>query len=400
MKKIVCALLAMSFLILSATAAFGYESYITNTRQTCPVYEAILVAGGDMNDPKAAARYEGIPNPFVGGTNGLGKGTYGYEKISEGNYCTRLSASSGAGPYIGHYDSYRITGTIFVEFDFKVDKGKGKFEVGFWGKTPDGGKSVFNTLLFIDENRKLTVPQITNQENYEEYETFPVNEWFKCKAVIDIKHSKCSVFIAPAGKEYVELSLDVPMPGKDSVGYSQFRISYYAITSETSTTSCFVDNLYIKYNVGYNKDLLKKAFLTKIDEPGALARTVEILIDRYNKRVYPMEEEGKRYLSLRFVSDCLRAKLSYDNATGLITINHNDRIISILNGVITVNGNVYSPDAAPRIYENRCYLSVKTLADIFNTNMYYDDKYTLLTDYADVTEQDFNVLTALLEEYL
>ena len=56
MKKIICALLAMSFLILSATAALGYDSYITNTQQTCPVYEATLVAGGDMNDPKAAAR--------------------------------------------------------------------------------------------------------------------------------------------------------------------------------------------------------------------------------------------------------------------------------------------------------------------------------------------------------
>ena len=144
--------------------------------------------------------------------------------------------------------------------------------------------------------------------------------------------------------------------------------------------------------------MLKKAFLTKIDNPGALARTVEILLDRYNKRVYPVEENGKRYLPLRFVSDCLRAKLSYDNETGLITINYKDSIISILNGVITVDGSVYSADVPPRIYENRCYLSVKTLADIFNTNMYYDDKYTLITDYADVSEQDFNVLTALLEE--
>lgn len=398
MKKTICTLLTMLFLLLSATSAMGYESYITNTQQTCPVYESTLVAGGDMNDPKAAARYEGIPNPFVGGTNGLGKGGYGYEKIGDGNYCIKLTASSGAGPYIGHYDSYRIEGTIFAEFDFKVDNGKGKFEVGFWGKTPDGDKSVFNTLLFIDENKKLRVPEITNQENYEKYETFPTDEWFKCKVIIDIKHSICSVFIAPAGKEYEELSLDVPMPGKDSFGYSQFRISYYAITTESTQTSCFVDNLYIKYNIGYNKDLLKKAFLTKIDEPSALARTVDILLDRYNKRVYPIEENGKRYLPLRFVSDCLRAKLSYDSATGLTTINYKDRNISISNDVITVDGSVYSADTVPRIYENRCYLSVKTLADVFNTNMYYDDKYTLFTDYADVTEQDFNVLTALLEE--
>ena len=400
MKTRFCALMAVGVMLFPVfAAAEGYQSIITNTEIASPLYEPDLLMSSDMNNPNEQTRFEGLPQNISGG-NRSDRNTswYDYENVGgDRGYCTKFTSAQGGQPYMQYTDTYRVTGTVFVEFDLMVNSAASTLSTGFYGQDETLSRRIYNPLIKITTDKTLNIPSVTNEENYKKYEKIKANQWYRVKMMMHTDENTCSIYITD-GDEFDALAEHVPVPGEGSIGCIWFRL--FLNTAKTaSKAECFVDNFAIYYDSGYNLNLLRSSYLTKLNSQKSMAYSIGVLVDRYNNTVCPIEKNGMRYLPLRFVADCFHAKIEYDEASKEITVIHKGRNIMISEtGEITIDGTTYQTDAPMMMLEGRCFLSIKTLADILNTNVYYDKNYTLVTDFYDVTEEDFRLLTQHMED--
>ena len=72
-----------------SASAQAFTEFVTRQDMVLPAYESPLIAGSDMNNPKAPQRYEGIPNPFQAGNANQGK--FSFHQLSEGTVNEKIT---------------------------------------------------------------------------------------------------------------------------------------------------------------------------------------------------------------------------------------------------------------------------------------------------------------------
>ena len=390
MKKRITAIVTILCLIASQTVtAQNFTEHVIRRDVVLPAYESPLIAGSDMNNPKAPQRYEGIPNPFQGGNTNQGKFTF--HQLAEDNYCTKITVNDPTDtdkypqPYMQHYEfSGRSYGKMIFDFDLMRDSTTQSLQALVFLKYKDGSSGGKSTTFVSISGGKLSIAKVTNEENFAKYENVPVNTWYKVHLVYDIDNGTFDCSINGDEISTGVTRADLGLSGNDA--YYCFRICHRTSTGNPGG-SAYVDNLYVRHDVGFDGVLLKGASLSKLDSDNAMSRRIGIKVDRYNSSIKPFSENNVIYMPLRFTADSMHANVDYNAQTGDITLTRDNTtaVLNVAGQTMSVNGAQVTPAAAFKLINNVTYISAEDITKALYTNAYYDaDGYILITDYSGV----------------
>ena len=404
MKRTITIILAVLLLMQIAVGAEGFYSFVKNTEVELPAYEAPVIAEGDMNNPKAPQRYEGVPNPFVTGTGSFGsaEGKFSFHQLSEDNYCTKITVNSATSemqypqPYMQHFEnSGRSFGKLIFNFDLMRDSTTKILSAAVFMRNVVAGQSgKGTTFVSISETGTLSIVSqqtlvskgLINEENFAKYEKVPANEWYKIQLIYDIDNG---IFDMTINDDEIFSGVTRADLGLTSYStYYCFRITHR--TNKTSGGDAYVDNICIKHDAGFDGVLLKGSSLTKVGTPYAMSRRIGILVDRYNTSVQPFIENNVLYMPLRFTADSMHADVLYNADTADITLKRGERetVLNVNNQTMMIDGSAISLENDLKLINGVTYISVKDITEAIYTNVYYNaDGYILITDYSGVTEE-------------
>ena len=404
MKQRITAIITILCLMTTlSVVAQDFTEYVARTDVVLPAYESPLIAGSDMNNPKAPQRYEGIPNPFQGGNTNQGK--FSFHQLSEDNYCTKITVNAPTAtdkfpqPYMQHYEfSGRSYGKMIFDFDLMRDSTTQSLQALVFLKYKDGSSGGKSIAFVSISGGKLSVAKVTNQENFEKYQNVPVNTWYKVHLVYDIDNGTfdCAINGDEISKGVTRDDLGLT----ENDAYYCFRLCHRTGTGNPGGDA-YVDNLYVRHDVGFDGVLLKGASLAKIDSDNAMSRRIGIKIDRYNSSIKPFKENDVVYMPLRFTADSLHANVDYNAQTGDITLTRGETVavLNMAGQSMTVNDVTITPVNAFKLINNVTYISAEDITKAFHTNVYYDAVgYILVTDYCGVEAEALSKLGAHMDK--
>lgn len=90
----------------------------------------------------------------------------------------------------------------------------------------------------------------------------------------------------------------------------------------------------------------------------------------------PRIVDGRTLVPARFLAESLGATVTWDAATGVVTIAvpEGEIVMTIGSRQVQVGGKPRQIDVPPQIFDGRTYLPVRFLATAFGINVHYDDK--------------------------
>lgn len=386
-----------------AAMAQDFTKHVARTDVVLPAYESPLIAGSDMNNPKAPQRYEGIPNPFQGGNTNQGK--FSFHQIAEDNYCTKITVNDPTAtdkypqPYMQHYEfSSRSYGKMIFDFDLMRDSSTQTVQAAVFLKYTNGASGGKSTSFVSISNGEFSVAKVTNEENFAKYANMPANTWYRVQLVYDIDNGTfdCSVNGDEISKGVKKA--DLGLSGNDA--YYCFRITHRTATGSKGGDA-FVDNLYVRHDVGFDGVLLKGSSLSKLGSDNAMSRRIGIKVDRYNPSITPFVDNNAVYMPLRFTADSMHADVDYNAQSGNITLTRGDTV-TVLNArwqTMSINNETVEQKNAFKVIDDVTYIGAEDISKALYTNAYYDASgYILITDYSGVSEEALAKLGAYMDK--
>lgn len=159
-------------------------------------------------------------------------------------------------------------------------------------------------------------------------------------------------------------------------------------------------------NENINDNKLKDAIVLYIDSPVALINQQQVIIDRNAANVTPVLENGKAYVPVRFISDALGANISWNKQSKETILRLNNKAMIFTTGqadmkvIDNTSEKVQTIDFAPIIVNERAYLPLRLITDIFGKEIYYNDGLIIISNSENVfnADTDSKIINELVSE--
>ncbi len=147
---------------------------------------------------------------------------------------------------------------------------------------------------------------------------------------------------------------------------------------------------------------LEESIVLQIANSTAMVNGSLVKIDPKDNRVTPLLWGNKTLLPVRFVSENLGAKVSFDNSTGIdiVTVVQGDKTIVMELGKneIMINGTAQAVEEPAQIIGDRTFLPVRDLCEALGMSVYWgDSEVIVITEKAyDFTDADIQLILGKL----
>lgn len=147
---------------------------------------------------------------------------------------------------------------------------------------------------------------------------------------------------------------------------------------------------------------LEESIVLQIANSTAMVNGSLVKIDPKDNRVAPLLWGNKTLLPVRFVSENLGAKVSFDNSTGvdIVTVVQGDKTIVMELGKneIMINGTAQAVEEPAQIIGDRTFLPVRDLCEALGMSVYWGDSEVIIItqDAYDFTDEDIQSVVSQL----
>lgn len=119
---------------------------------------------------------------------------------------------------------------------------------------------------------------------------------------------------------------------------------------------------------------VQEAVIMQIGSPYSLVNGARTQIDE-NPQVKPILLDGVTYVPLRFLAESLGAEVSFDEATGKITIATNEISLELTIGSKTAvkNGEEVTLTSAPIVLEERTLVPLRSISELFEKSVFWHE---------------------------
>ncbi|TYQ18365.1 UNVERIFIED_CONTAM: beta-lactamase class A [Acetivibrio alkalicellulosi] len=126
----------------------------------------------------------------------------------------------------------------------------------------------------------------------------------------------------------------------------------------------------------------KNILILKIDNPYALINDEFVLLDDSNTKIMPVIINNRTLVPVRFVSENLGFEVQWNARERTAIMTKDDIIISCKTeaSVIDVNGQNVNLDVPSMIINDRLYVPLRAISEIFDNNVSYKDRVIMVTD--------------------
>lgn len=379
--------------VIVSQAAFADTTEIINrTDLPAPEYKESVIFQSGANNPNETTRYEGVPNLLF--TSPIGFASY--LKLGEGNYCTQLKSGAG-NPYINFTDRGITEGTYIISMDIAKTSTHAATQFLLFGTTTEGANklcNVFNmktdgTIGFDSAAKGIVTENYEKIKKYNVADTPNENTWLKVKLEVNPKEMTYDLYI----NEWL-ICDDTVISDITKSELSNVKGWRVQQNNSSVSTATFLDNYYVGYLPEYNTELCKGGILNWIDKSDAVVRRIPIKTDRYRQSVVPSVMNGTPYIPLRYIADCHRADIGYDESTGIVSVGFNGKLYTLRDGsnILNADGREITMDSAAVMREDCTLVPVSAAAKMFDTNVYYDGSRIFFTNYSELSDEEFDAL--------
>ena len=120
-------------------------------------------------------------------------------------------------------------------------------------------------------------------------------------------------------------------------------------------------------------------------------------VDAANTNVTPFVYEGTTLVPVRFLAESLGAKVGWNDRTNTVTItksadNTKDIVITLVIGekTMTVNGQMVEIPMEAKVFDNRTFLPLRTIAEAMNKIVSWDERGIIVVSDAEATAETMN----------
>lgn len=149
-----------------------------------------------------------------------------------------------------------------------------------------------------------------------------------------------------------------------------------------------------KESKGSLEKRLEDAIVLYIKSPRAIVDNVEKPVDSTNNQVVPFIKNDRTLVPVRFISENMGAKVSWEASTSAVTVEGEGEFIQLVIGskIMKAGSKEVELDVAPEIFEGRTYLPLRSLAETLGKEVFYDRGLIVISDKKDIfnmeTEKD------------
>lgn len=152
-----------------------------------------------------------------------------------------------------------------------------------------------------------------------------------------------------------------------------------------------------------SEDKLKNSIVLAINSPVVIINEKQFLIDEKDTTLVPMVEDGKVYIPVKILETAFGANINfYKDTKETIVRLYNKAIIFKNNGTsIEVIDNTSEEtidiDAEPKIINDRFYIPLRSFADIFKKEVFYNDDLIIISNIENLFDpiEELNILQEL-----
>ena len=122
--------------------------------------------------------------------------------------------------------------------------------------------------------------------------------------------------------------------------------------------------------------MVEDAIVLGIKKAGAKVGGNTIQIDAENDAVMPLIINDRTMVPVRFISESLKAEVSWNAETKEIGVLYDGKNIkmNVGNSVMTVDGKAVTLDTPPTIIENRTLIPLRALVEALDKKVFWDNK--------------------------
>lgn len=123
------------------------------------------------------------------------------------------------------------------------------------------------------------------------------------------------------------------------------------------------------------KNRMKNAVALYAGAPRAMVRGTVKYIDSENPETTPYIENGTTFVPVRFISEALGGKVTWDEAAQTVSVKLNGKTIKLTvgNNVIDVDGEAKTISAAPMHKDNRVFLPLRAMGELAGKKVFWDE---------------------------
>ena len=120
-----------------------------------------------------------------------------------------------------------------------------------------------------------------------------------------------------------------------------------------------------------------------IDNYAAVSDGKLMWVDKEDKTVIPYIKDSRTMVPLRFIAEQLGADVAFDDATRLITITYNEKVMTMTLGdnSYTLDGEKFEMDTACEVVSSRTFVPVRVIAEAFDKSVSWleNDRMVVIT---------------------
>ena len=390
-KKMIVAVCAM---MLAGNTAFASTSYIYNQSIELPDANGNVLFSGNHDNPKDTTNFGPLPTGLQGTAYNDGAGNtleyYKYADYADGtpNYCTRFTSTVDKYGQITFVGDDRTGGSVEIEFDAKFQGSLG-MQWLLCGHDSEGNGQ-FLTLQEISDNKFTKYTGILNWLSSNR--TVKENKWYHIKITYDLDKDVYTEEMTVDGKTFTLIEDEDGL--KNTNGFYMFRFQMRN-PKKSGTAEVCLDNLSIRHIAEHSPALHRDAVVTAVNNPSAVSMRIGINVNKNDATCFPFVYDDTIMYPLRFAAECYRADLDYNSQTGDINVYYNGKrsVFNKNSSVAQINGEAFDMKLSPQVKNDYIYIPLEAVAKTFGKNAYVDDeKYILMTDYVNVTDENFQKL--------
>lgn len=120
-----------------------------------------------------------------------------------------------------------------------------------------------------------------------------------------------------------------------------------------------------------------------INTPNAYSKGTKTYVDTANREVFPVIQNDRTLVPVRFISENFGADVGWDDATRTVTVDYEGKHISMQLGSdkMIVNGNEQTLDVAAQVLNDRTVIPLRALVESLGKSVFWDDRgLILITD--------------------
>lgn len=154
------------------------------------------------------------------------------------------------------------------------------------------------------------------------------------------------------------------------------------------------------------EDKLKNATILYVDSPIAIVNERQTIIDKDDLNITPVIFGGRTYIPVAFLGEAFGASIDWNKQNKETTVRYNNKAIIFKNDskkiriVDSSSDTEDEIDSESKIFNNRAYIPVRIVAEIFTKEVYTEKNLIILSNIKDIFDsaEEMDIIDGIIEQ--